>query len=92
MLWRGLSKRQILIVSYANGRKFGDWVEQPVSLEDLAPTLVALSGHTVPSEIQSQWTGQSLLPFLQQKPKTFIPRPLFIHEPYYRPDPLTAGD
>ena len=80
-----------LIVSYANGREFGDWVEQPVSLEDLAPTLVALSGHTVPSEIQSQWTGQSLLPFLQQKPKAFVPRSLFIHEPYYRPDPLTAG-
>lgn len=69
----------------------GSWTDVPVSLEDIAPTIAALSGQAVAPEIVGQWTGQSLLPLLQMRPEAFAPRPLFIHEPYYRPDPLTEG-
>jgi len=67
------------------------WVDTPVALQDVAPTLVALSGGEPPEKVQSQWTGKSLVPLLENRPADFAKRPVFIHEPYYRPDQLTKG-
>ena len=80
-----------MIVCSAGSAGGGEWVDAPVSLEDLAPTLAALSGQAVLPEIEAQWTGQSLLPLLQKRPAAFTKRSIFIHEPYYRPDLLTEG-
>jgi len=80
-----------MIVSSAGSKGNAAWVDTPVSLEDLAPTLSALSGQAVTTEIEAQWTGQSLLPLLQNRPADFAKRAIFIHEPYYRPDPLSEG-
>ncbi len=70
----------------------GTWVDTPVALEDLAPSLLEFAGWKVSEEIQEQFTGQSLLPLLQQRPGDFPKRTLFIHEPYYRPNPLAAEE
>jgi len=67
------------------------WVDTPVSLEDVAPTLTALSGQPVPENIQNQWTGQSLVPLLQKQPTGFTKRPIYIHDPYYRVNALEEG-
>jgi len=67
------------------------WVHTPVTLEDVAPTLAALGQQEVSQAIKDQWTGKSLVPLLQQRPDDFAKRPIFIHEPYYRPDNMTKG-
>ena len=67
------------------------WVDTPVALEDVVPTLTALAGQPVPEEIQNQWTGQSLVPLMQKQPAGFAKRAIYIHDPHYRVDHLTEG-
>lgn len=69
----------------------GSQIQIPVALEDITPTLIALSGETVAESIKAQWTGRSLVPLLEQRPDDFPKRTLFVHEPYYRPNPLLEG-
>ncbi|MGB0257293.1 MAG: sulfatase [Coraliomargarita sp.] len=80
-----------LFVCAADAKGAGRWVDTPVTLEDVAPTLVALAGMPVPDGIQQQWTGESLVPLLQNRPADFAKRAVFIHEPYYRPDHMVEG-
>jgi arylsulfatase A-like enzyme len=80
-----------MIICPAGNKGNGAWVDTPVTLEDVAPTLAALGRQEVPEQIREQWTGQSLVPLLQRRPADFAKRAIFIHEPYYRPDHLTEG-
>jgi len=80
-----------MIIQVPGSKQKGTWVDTPVALEDVAPTLAALGRQEVAKQIQKQWTGQSLVPLLQNRPADFAKRAIFIHEPYYRPDPLTEG-
>jgi arylsulfatase A-like enzyme len=80
---------RVPMIVHAPGQKGkGRWVDTPVTLEDVAPTLAALGRQQVSEKIKKQWTGKSLVPLLQQRPADFVKRPIFIHEPYYRPDYL----
>lgn len=80
-----------MIISSAGSQVNGYWVDKPVSLEDVAPTLVALAKEQVSEPIQKQWTGQSLVPLLEQRPDNFKERAIYIHDPYYRKQWLTEG-
>jgi len=83
---------RVPMIIHAPGQKTkGAWVDVPVTLADVAPTLVALGRQDTSKEIKKQWTGQSLLPLLRQRPDDFAKRSIFIHEPQYRSDPLTEG-
>jgi len=80
-----------MIISAPQIKTKGSWVDTPVALQDVAPTLTALAKQSVSDAVRSQWTGQSLLPLLQDRPADFAKRPIYIHEPYYRADVLTEG-
>jgi len=82
---------RVPLIAHVPGRKGNRWVDVPVALEDVAPTLAALAKQKVPAEMRKQWTGRSLVPLLQNRPADFAKRPIFIHEPNYRTDPLTEG-
>lgn len=58
------------------------WVSTPVSIAQIAPTLVQLAGGSV-SDLAGV-DGPSLLPLLANQPESYQTRPIFIHEPYYR--------
>ena len=79
------------MIAHVPGQKGNRRVDIPVALEDVAPTLAALAQQKVPSEMRSQWTGKSLVPLLQDRLADLKKRPIFIHEPNYRGDPLTEG-
>ncbi len=84
---------RVPMFAYVPGNKEkGLWVHTPVSLEDVAPTLLDLGGVEPPEKIQAQWTGKSLVPLLDGDGSDFKKREIFIHEPYYRPDELTDGN
>ena len=58
------------------------WVSTPVSIAQIAPTLVQLAGGSV-SDLAGV-DGRSLLPLLASQPESYQTWPIFIHEPYYR--------
>lgn len=59
------------------------WVSTPVSIAQIAPTLIELAGVT--AKDRSSLDGPSIVPLLTKQPKVYQARPIFIHEPYYRP-------
>jgi arylsulfatase A-like enzyme len=81
-----------MIIHLPGASGAGNRVDTPVALEDIAPTLTDLANQTVSDDVRSQWTGQSLVPLLKNRFEDFNSRAIFIHEPYYRPDPLTDGE
>ena len=67
----------------------GRWISTPVSLVQVAPTLVDLAGG---SATDLSWAdGPSLLPLLTGRPEAYHARPIFVHEPYYRQAMLEKG-
>lgn len=59
------------------------WVSTPVSIAQIAPTLVQLAGG---ASADLSWAdGPSLVPLLDNQPEDYHARPIFVHEPYYRP-------
>lgn len=64
-----------LIVVWPRGLKAGQRIAEPVSLIDLLPTLLDLTGQPVPEGLQ----GQSLAPLLLGRPG-YTPRPVILDE------------
>lgn len=58
------------------------WISTPVSIAQIAPTLVQLAGGSAQEPAGAD--GPSLLPLLEDRPGAYQSRPIFIHEPYYR--------
>ena len=75
------------IVSSAGFSKNNFWVDTPVSLEDIAPTLAEFAKQEVAPQIKEQWTGRSLMPSLQAQ--ELEPRSIFVHEARFRIDSLS---
>ena len=61
----------------------GAVVDTPVSVCDVAPTLLSLAAATPPT--RAAFDGRPLQPLLEGRPGDFPSRALFFHEPYYRP-------
>ncbi len=59
------------------------WVSTPVSIVQIAPTLVELARG---SASDRSWAdGPSLVSLLTDQPQAYRANPIFIHEPFYRP-------
>ena len=69
----------------------GSKIDIPVNLCDIAPTLIELSATPISARVQKQLTGNSLMPLLKNQPQNFPSRPIYVHDPYYRPMPETPA-
>jgi len=58
------------------------WIDEPVSISQIAPTLIQLAGG--PATELSAFDGSSLVPLLAGQKEAYKPRPIYIHEPYFR--------